>query len=963
MMYYRILLLSFFCFTFLSNDGFAQCITNSVQPLPDSVLVCENDSGTTNFNAFGACTGNWEYQVTQGATVVQAWSTNATFTASPTVTTDYTVFARCSFCPASVAQENFTFEVLEEPTVTGNTFICTNSSTTLTASGSTGSYQWYDAATGGNLIGSSPSITTGPLTQDTTLYVSVQGSVTSSTLGSVLITECGLGGFPGASSADYLELSNLYSVNVNTTGWVAAVSSSYGTINSVNGTIWNLPSQFTPCSILSRTDVSSQPNYWGSNILWNPGNNGWAIIIDDAGNVVDFVAWGWTNAQLAGFNPTINGFSITLGSEWIGNSFPSACGSNGTGNPFSISRIGTVDNNNASDFVCQATSLNVVNPSLNCGWSASADCRFPTTITVDVPPTASNPATINVECIGDVPAPDVTVVIDEADDFPTIPTVTFESDVSDGLSCPETITRTYRVTDVCGNFIDVQQLIVVMDITPPIAGTPASINVECFGDIPAPDGTVVPGISDNCAAVPTVTFISDASDGLSCPETVTRTYAVTDDCGNQSTVDQTIVVNDITPPTASNPLTVSYPLITDVPAGNLSVDAVTDEADNCTASPTVTWVGDVSDNDTCVGETITRTFSVIDDCGNEIFVDQLISIDPVPLPIDAGPDQTVCVGDLVTLSPINPAGASLTWNPAFASGPFVPAGTATYTVTAVLGACIATDDVTITVEDPPIVSFYGDVLTGCQGHEVTFTNTSTAASGLANCDWTMDGQTVNGCGSVTYSFPNGGTYDVTLTTTSVTGCVTTETYSDYVYIEATPEASFGVSNGQLTVLETGVDFFNTSTGAVSYEWNFDDDSGTFYDEDMWHEFPTDDGGSYNVQLIAISPIGCPDTTWGAINIDVELLYFIPNTFTPDYDAFNQYFKPVFTSGFDPFDYNLKIFNRWGEVIWESNDATVGWDGTYNGKLVQVGTYAWKIEFKTSNSDERKMINGHVNVLK
>jgi gliding motility-associated-like protein len=94
-----------------------------------------------------------------------------------------------------------------------------------------------------------------------------------------------------------------------------------------------------------------------------------------------------------------------------------------------------------------------------------------------------------------------------------------------------------------------------------------------------------------------------------------------------------------------------------------------------------------------------------------------------------------------------------------------------------------------------------------------------------------------------------------------------------------------------------------------------------------------------------------------------LLYFIPNTFTPDNDQYNQYFKPVFTSGFDPFDYNLKIFNRWGEIIWESNDPEVGWDGTYNGKLVQDGTYSWKIEFKTNNSDERKMIHGHVNIMK
>ena len=90
-----------------------------------------------------------------------------------------------------------------------------------------------------------------------------------------------------------------------------------------------------------------------------------------------------------------------------------------------------------------------------------------------------------------------------------------------------------------------------------------------------------------------------------------------------------------------------------------------------------------------------------------------------------------------------------------------------------------------------------------------------------------------------------------------------------------------------------------------------------------------------------------------------MIYYIPNTFTPDGDEFNQLFQPIFTAGYDPYDFNMQIFNRWGEVIYETNDDTVGWDGMYNGKIVQDGIYTWKIEFKTISSDERIMINGHV----
>ncbi len=96
-----------------------------------------------------------------------------------------------------------------------------------------------------------------------------------------------------------------------------------------------------------------------------------------------------------------------------------------------------------------------------------------------------------------------------------------------------------------------------------------------------------------------------------------------------------------------------------------------------------------------------------------------------------------------------------------------------------------------------------------------------------------------------------------------------------------------------------------------------------------------------------------------------MIFYLPNTFTPDGDEFNQTFSPVFTSGFDPFDFNLLIFDRWGEVIWESNDASIGWDGTYrvDGTLVPDGTYVWRVEFKTLKNDERITKTGHVNLIR
>ncbi len=95
-----------------------------------------------------------------------------------------------------------------------------------------------------------------------------------------------------------------------------------------------------------------------------------------------------------------------------------------------------------------------------------------------------------------------------------------------------------------------------------------------------------------------------------------------------------------------------------------------------------------------------------------------------------------------------------------------------------------------------------------------------------------------------------------------------------------------------------------------------------------------------------------------------LLYYIPNAFTPDGDEFNPTFKPVFTSGFDPYDYHLIIFNRWGETVFESFNAERGWDGLYNsGELVEDGVYIWHIDFKETMSDKRHKEIGHVTLLK
>ena len=105
-----------------------------------------------------------------------------------------------------------------------------------------------------------------------------------------------------------------------------------------------------------------------------------------------------------------------------------------------------------------------------------------------------------------------------------------------------------------------------------------------------------------------------------------------------------------------------------------------------------------------------------------------------------------------------------------------------------------------------------------------------------------------------------------------------------------------------------------------------------------------------------------ETTITIAQCPQELLY-IPNSFTPDGNEFNNTWRPIVTSGFDNTSYRMILYNRWGEIIWESRDINEGWDGTYNNTIVPVGSYVWTVELKALKTDYRQIVSGSVNVLK
>ncbi|MFM7983691.1 MAG: gliding motility-associated C-terminal domain-containing protein, partial [Candidatus Fonsibacter sp.] len=94
-----------------------------------------------------------------------------------------------------------------------------------------------------------------------------------------------------------------------------------------------------------------------------------------------------------------------------------------------------------------------------------------------------------------------------------------------------------------------------------------------------------------------------------------------------------------------------------------------------------------------------------------------------------------------------------------------------------------------------------------------------------------------------------------------------------------------------------------------------------------------------------------------------IIYWVPNTFTPDGNEHNQLFGPVITEGIDINGFIFTIYNRWGHIIWESNDPNGRWDGTYNGNMCQDGIYTWKIVFNVFGNDEKIQNTGHLSLIK
>ncbi|MES2588891.1 MAG: gliding motility-associated C-terminal domain-containing protein, partial [Bacteroidota bacterium] len=156
-----------------------------------------------------------------------------------------------------------------------------------------------------------------------------------------------------------------------------------------------------------------------------------------------------------------------------------------------------------------------------------------------------------------------------------------------------------------------------------------------------------------------------------------------------------------------------------------------------------------------------------------------------------------------------------------------------------------------------------------------------------------------------------------------------------------------------------INFENTSQNATLFSWSFGNEIST--EENPTYDFSNVEENSI-VNLKATNQFGCFDSTSTILQYKSLQTFYIPNSFTPDGNKFNNTFSPVFSSDFKVFSYRFRIFDKWGELVFETRDYQSSWDGTFHEKIIQDGIYGWEIVFQDDNFKLNKFI-GHVSLIK
>ena len=438
-------------------------------------------------------------------------------------------------------------------------------------------------------------------------------------------------------------------------------------------------------------------------------------------------------------------------------------------------------------------------------------------------------------------------------------------------------------------------------------------------------------------------------------ETILLSFLLTDPCGNITPLNISLSIQDIQPLIVS----INSPIIP-CPGDNITLSA---SVTGGLAPYSYAWSTGQNTNSISLSPTSTGTYfvTVSGQCSNFTASDTVLVTVP-----EFDPLSLITTDDIVSICPYvsetlfaTATGGSGNYNYSWSSlGSTIgssdsivvtPSVTSQYfiTVSDECGVSIS-DTINYVVTSPPLITSINEFPEICPGDSAFISVNAFGGYGNYHYYWPHSGDTIPGI----WVQPNTST---TFLVEVSDDCQTFNVPTFNQVIVVKPNANFSFLGSELTE-GLNVSFQNLTTNGYVYEWFFSDGG---YSNQIHPNHIFDSAGTYLITLVAADAKGCIDSITKPITIEKEFFIYIPNTFIPDEDRINEYFSGSFI-GVKSLE--ITVFNRWGELVFESNEVDFSWDGTFNGKKVQQGTYTWLIKYKRVPG-KTEIITGHVNVLK
>ncbi len=262
----------------------------------------------------------------------------------------------------------------------------------------------------------------------------------------------------------------------------------------------------------------------------------------------------------------------------------------------------------------------------------------------------------------------------------------------------------------------------------------------------------------------------------------------------------------------------------------------------------------------------------------------------------------------------------------------------------------------LTVESRPVAKYGLTMPVVCANEPVVFIDSSQSLSELSY-EWDFgDGESSTDQNPFHF-YSQSGIYNTSLIVTSIIGCKDTASMLVTVELLPIPDAKFTVYPTDTSIFYPTITFVDESTGAVNCLIDWGDGTITSCN-DTRHDYT--DFGTFTVKEIVENAAGCHDTAYATVIIRPEYRFYMPNAFTPDGDGLNDVFKPTL---FGVHEYVFRVFDRWGQLLFETNNPEDGWNGYFKGSICPAEVYIYNIVFQDDVENNNLTYSGTFFLLK